>query len=140
MRNRVREDNGEATVEFLGLTVAILIPLTYFILTLAAVQATVFATEAVARETARILSYDYSQAAHARRQADQIFADYGVGSTPHVTTYCEPTPCATTSTIHVDVEASVPIPLLPQAWADSLDPLPVQSHVAMVVNKARLVR
>lgn len=140
VRNRVGEDSGEATVEFLALTVAILIPLTYFIITLAAVQATAFATEAVARETARIMSHDYTQAAHARRQAKQIFADYGVGGTPLVMTYCEPMPCAATSTIHAHVEASVPIPLLPQAWADSLDPLPVQSHVAMAVNRARLIR
>lgn len=140
MRHRQGEDSGEATVEFLALTVAILIPLTYFIVTLATVQATVFATEAVARESARILSYDYTHAAHAHRQADQIFADYGVSGSPSVTAYCEPMPCASSSRIHVEVQATVPLPLLPQAWLDTVDPIPVRSHVVMPVNSARLIR
>ncbi|MDO5728207.1 MAG: 1-hydroxy-2-methyl-2-(E)-butenyl 4-diphosphate synthase [Actinomycetaceae bacterium] len=138
MRDETRQDSGEATVEFLALTVAILIPLTYFVLTLAAVQATVFATEAAARETARILSHDHTQGLFAQRQADQIFADYGVSSSYYVTPYCQPMPCGASSTIHVEVHATVPLPLIPDAWADSLDPVPVISHVAMPVTSVKL--
>lgn len=131
-------ENGEATVEFLALTVAIIVPLAYFIFTLASVQATVFASEAAARESARILTHDHTQTAFAQRQVEQIFADYHGGVRRTVTTTCDPMSCDGDATIHVDVEATVELPLMPDVWAHALSPIPIHVHVAMPTRNVHL--
>lgn len=49
----MRSDEGGAIVEFLGVTVVILVPLVYLIVTLAQLQGGAFAAEAAARVAAR---------------------------------------------------------------------------------------
>lgn len=52
-RGRALDDTGAAIVEFLGLTLVLLVPLVYLIVTLGQVQAAAFAAESAAREAAR---------------------------------------------------------------------------------------
>lgn len=137
MRSRSVE-NGEATVEFLALTVAIIVPLAYFIFTLASVQATVFASEAAARESARILAHDHSQTRFAERQVEQIFEDYRVHARRTVTTTCDPASCGGDAIIHVNVDSSVELPLIPDAWAHALSPIPIHVHIAMPTHSVHL--
>ncbi|MDO5720427.1 MAG: hypothetical protein Q4P05_06785 [Actinomycetaceae bacterium] len=131
-------ENGEATVEFLALVVAIIVPLAYFIFTLATVQATIFASEAAARESARILAHDHTRTAFAQRQVDQIFTDYQAGSPRNLAITCDPAPCNGTSTVHVQVDATVDLPLMPDRWAGALSPIPIRVHVAMPTHRVHL--
>lgn len=53
MRRDVRRDDGAALVDFIGLTLVLLVPLVYLIVALARVQAGIFAAESAADEAAR---------------------------------------------------------------------------------------
>ncbi len=56
MRRRgALNDDGGAIVEFLGITVLLLIPLVYVVIALAQVQAATFASEGAARSAARVV-------------------------------------------------------------------------------------
>ncbi len=59
---RSRDDEGSALVEFLGVTVLIMIPLVYLILALAQVQAGMYAAEAASRTAARAAAVAGEQA------------------------------------------------------------------------------
>lgn len=133
-------ESGEATVEFIAMTIVILIPLAYFIFTIAAVQSAVLASEAAARETGRIMANKPEATAHVSRQADQIFSDYRVDGAHTVTVQCEPQPCANADLIQVRVEVHVELPLIPDALRGALMPtIPVIADYAIPVSKLQLV-
>jgi hypothetical protein len=53
MPNGSQSDEGSAVVEFVFLSLVLLVPIVYLVLTLAAVQSAAFAAEAVARDASR---------------------------------------------------------------------------------------
>lgn len=53
MREAWRSDEGSAVVEFVFLSLILLVPIVYLVLTLAAVQSAAFAAEAVVRDASR---------------------------------------------------------------------------------------
>lgn len=134
------EEGGNAVVEFLGVTLVLLVPLVYLVLTLGRVQAATFAAEAAAREVGRVLSQaeDIGTAtAHAHAAVELAFADHGIDVDPAraLSIECDAEPCLTPGArIHVAVAAVVDLPLVPDFLGDSLPlEVPVRAaHLAAV--------
>lgn len=75
------DERGSASIEFLGATVILLVPLVYLVIMLAQVQAASFAAESAARDVGRILAQvDEPDAAltTAQRAVEVSFADHGI--------------------------------------------------------------
>ncbi|WP_297554861.1 hypothetical protein [uncultured Actinomyces sp.] len=135
------DEAGEATVEFVAMLVIILIPVAYFIFTVAAFQAAVFASEAATRESGRLLANDPLAHTHVERQVDQIFTDYNVSGEHSLEVVCDPTPCSQAKFVSIEVQTQVALPLIPDAMARVLHPqVPVVSSVHVPVNRIELVR
>ncbi|MDR7382008.1 pilus assembly protein [Promicromonospora iranensis] len=117
MRPGERE-RGSAMVEFLGVSLILLIPLVYLVVTLGRVQAGAFAAEGAARDAVRAMVTAESSAAGAARAdaavgialTDQGFArDNGALSLE-----CSTSPCLTPGgAVGAVVRVEVPLPLLP---------------------------
>lgn len=112
------QEDGSATVEFLGVSLLLLIPIVYLILTFAQIQAATYAAEASARAAGRVFAQATDEAA-AHRQAVATtalaFADHGMDVSPDVLQVsCESSPCLSPgSGIHIQVTVPVPLPLVP---------------------------
>lgn len=123
-RARSRSDEGSAVVEFLGVSLVLLVPILYLVLTLARVQAAAFAAEGAAREAGRILSVAQSfeaGSAHAQRAVELAFSDQGIDvvGADVMRTTCSADPCLTPGgEILVEVAATVGLPLVPDFLAD----------------------
>ncbi|WIK64746.1 pilus assembly protein [Gleimia hominis] len=130
-------ESGEATIEFIGLALVLLIPVVYLVFTIGTVQSTSLAVEAASRESARILSEDPTNYEYADRQVAQIFSDYGVSAPTEVDARCEPASCTGQARIHVTVNAVVSLPLVPDRWVGSV-PIRVHSNRYAPVKHARL--
>lgn len=133
-----REESGNAIVEFLGVTLVLLLPLVYLVLTLGRVQAAAFAAEAAARESGRVLSQadDLPTAlAHAQTAVELAFGDHGIDVAPStaLSFACSADPCLSPGgQIHVEVSAVVPLPLVPDFLGDTV-PLEVPVRATHLV-------
>ena len=137
---RAPDERGEASIEFMVFTIAVIIPIAYFIFTMASLQATSFAVEAAARESARILAHDWQASDFADRQVETIFADYRLRSADEVESVCEPQPCASGSMVTVRISTHVDYPLIPTQWLDSVVPkIPVRATYSMPVGGVEIV-
>lgn len=140
LRRLRREESGSAVVEFIGVTLVLLLPLVYLILTLGRVQAAAFAAEAAARESGRVLSQaqDLPTAVDQARTAVELaFADHGIAVDPEaaLSFTCSADPClAPGGEIHVEVAAAVRLPLVPEFLGGAMPlEVPVQAgHLAAV--------
>ncbi|QGH69145.1 pilus assembly protein [Pseudactinotalea sp. HY158] len=118
-------DSGSAVVEFLGVTLLLLVPTVYLVLTLARVEAAAFAAEGAAREAGRIIAAAESMddALVTMHQAVELaFADQGIDVDPQaaVAVTCSDDPCLSPGAyVHVAVAATVDLPLLPDVVADA---------------------
>lgn len=133
-------ERGSAVVEFLGISVLLLIPLVYLVMTLGAVQAATFAAEGAAREAGRIVARAPSMDEAVPRAAmatELAFADHGIAvdGGEAVRYACEADPCHTPGArVHVEVTASVTLPLVPQ-FLGAVVPMAVTvagEHLAVV--------
>lgn len=135
LRDRVHRvtagaDAGSALVEFLGVTLLLLVPTVYLVLTLARVEAAAFAAEGAAREAGRIIAAaeTMDDALVGTYQAVEVaFSDQGVDVDPAdaVAVTCSADPCLSPGAyVHVEVAATVDLPLLPDAVAEA-----TRSHV-----------
>lgn len=135
-----REERGSAVVEFLGVTLVLLLPLVYLVLTLGQIQAAAFAAEAAARESGRVLSHEAdlpTAAARAQTAVELAFGDHGlaVDGAQALSFTCSAEPCLSPGgQIHVEVETVVRLPLVPDFLAGALPlEVPVQAaHLASV--------
>lgn len=124
---RVADDRGGAIVEFLGIAVLALIPLTYLIISLAQVQAATYAAESIARSASRTVvstgidSIDHGTPAlvayeagveQAHGSALLIAEDFGV-TPPDLALSCEGECLAPGSEILAHVRIDVPLPGVP---------------------------
>lgn len=135
-RALVREESGEAVVEFIGLSVILLVPLIYAILALAQVQAGLFAAEGGAREAARVLADHPEDQATALAQVELAFADFHVPSTPSTEIGCRQ--CSgELRDVSVTVSTSIPLPLLP-AWLGERVCMPISVTALSLVDGVRL--
>lgn len=118
MRARLRRlggDRGSAVVEFLGVSVLLLVPIVYLVLTLSRVQAAAFAAEGAAREAGRILAQG-GEPAVAMGAVELAFEDQGfdVSGAEALTFSCEAGACeAPGARVVVEVATVVDLPLLP---------------------------
>ena len=107
-------ERGDASVEFLGILVVLVIPVLYIVLAIGQVSAGAMAVDAGAREAARILAQDSGRRADAERAVALIVEDFGVDAPASVSSSCAA--CASSEgAIEVSVSVRVPLPFLP-AW------------------------
>lgn len=110
----LRQDQGNALVEFVVLSAALLIPSLYLVLTLGSVQAAVFAADTIARDAARIYAVDPDQISAAQRtqlHTAMILEDFHLSGSDVVQISCSETPCSTPGgTVTAQVRIPVPVP------------------------------
>ncbi|WP_277212550.1 pilus assembly protein [Isoptericola croceus] len=146
MEERRDGESGAAVVEFLGVSVLLLVPLVYLVVTLSQVHAAAFAVEGAAREAARaVVTADSSAEGAARAAAATRIAlgdqGFDVDGADLLTVECSADPCLTPgATIGVSVRYEVPLPLVPsglRGWVPLAVPVeaahvaPVERHVAV---------
>lgn len=110
-----REESGEATLEFVGITMMLLIPLVYLILAFFQVQSGLYAAEAGAAGAARILTLHPETGVSSASLAVQLAAaDQGLpAGQAQYTLDCVTGPCpAPGSRGIVRVNLQVPLPLV----------------------------
>jgi hypothetical protein len=119
---RRRSEHGSALVEVTWLSVLLLVPLLYVVLSVFEVQRAAFAVDAATRAAGRAYTLAPSQAdaaARARAAASVAMADQGLTlSRGSMTLTCEPTPrdCLSSgSVVRVRMVRPVPLPLMPRA-------------------------
>lgn len=119
------DESGESTIEFIGVSLVLLIPLVYLVLVVSAIQRATFATEAGVQEAARIISLypDEAGEAHARLGVYTAIGDQGFPPDPEAfEIICESGACpAAGSTARLRTKVDVNLPLLP-AFLDSVLP------------------
>lgn len=124
LRRRLRSERGNTVVEFVVLSVVLLIPCLYLVLTLGRVQAAVFAADVIARDVARIHATEPDAArADARSEAlvALVLADHGLQADPAevATLSCTATPCASPGgDVRAQVRIPVGIPGLGPLWGE----------------------
>ncbi len=140
-RTRLGEaERGSAVVEFLGVTLVLLLPLVYLVLTLGQIQAAAFAAEAAARESGRVLSQEPDLAtagARAQTAVELAFGDHGISvdGAGALSFTCSEEPCLSPGgQIHVEVATVVRLPLVPEFVGGALPlEVPVEAaHLASV--------
>lgn len=120
--SRLREDDGNALVEFTVLGVLLLVPLTYVVITVAQVQRAAFAATEASRAAGRAFVVAGGADAGERRAesaAALALRDQGLSLPPGgLAIGCEAAPCLTAgSTVHVHVDLQVDLPFLPPVLA-----------------------
>lgn len=133
------DDSGSATVEFLGLTLVLLIPVVYLMIYVSQVQAAAFASVAAADQAARVVvsGAEGESAAQAHAAVRLTLADYGIGPGQYgLDLRCGAGDCTTLEpgeVVQVRVDVDVPVPLSPAAW--SLAPVSVGSDARQAVPR-----
>lgn len=123
LRSRLGREDGNALVEFVALSVILLIPSLYLVLSLGSVQGAVFAADVIARDAARIHATE-PDASRAEQRTEAMvrmtLEDHGLTSQDAVTIHCSKDPCsAAGSEVTAEVTIGVPIPGLgPMLGAD----------------------
>ena len=136
----VGAEDGNALVEFVVLSAALLIPSLYLVLTLGNVQAAVFAADSISRDVARIHATepDPARAAErAARHADMILEDHGLPNGDVISLHCSENPCATPGgTVSAQVRLPVPVPGLGPVLGET-GPVAVGASHAVQVDQYR---
>lgn len=113
--SRWREESGEATIEFVGVVLGLLVPLVYLILVFFQVQAGIFAAETGAAASARILTEHPHTGMDAARLAIQVAAaDQGIPvDGASFSLRCESVSCPDAGSRGVvEVHLKVPLPVV----------------------------
>ena len=116
MRGRLRDDAGNALVEFTVLALLLMVPLVYVLLSAFQVQRAAFGVTEAARQAGRAFARAESvEAGTARAQAATrlALADQGIGDAPPPVLECPGGAClAPGSTVRVTVSYVVDLPVL----------------------------
>ncbi|MFI9485533.1 pilus assembly protein [Promicromonospora sp. NPDC052451] len=140
------DESGSAMVEFLGVTLILLVPLVYLVMALGRVQAGAFAAEGAAREAVRAMVTAESSAAGTARAdiaAGIALADQGFPrDAGALTLECSDSPCLTPGgTVGAVVRVEVPLPLVPELLSPWLPlAVPVEAARAATVDAYTSVR
>lgn len=137
---RWRRSDGNALVEFVVLSVVLLLPSLYLVLTLASVQSAVFAADIIARDTARIHATVQDPELAQQRSAEHtrlVLEDFGLQGSDVVEIACSDDPCASSGgTVAATVRIPVPVPGLgPVLGQDG--PIAVSSGHSVQVDQYR---
>lgn len=113
-----RHDSGSATVEFIGLSIILLIPAIYLLVTISQLQAAGYAAVAASDQAAKTIAYTANDNHAESRAIDTVHLtaeNYQLDpATTQTNIQCSNTPCTTPGTrITVNVSIDVPLPLIP---------------------------
>lgn len=134
-------ERGSATVEFLMLSLVLLIPVVYLMIYVSQIQAAAFASVAAADQAARVLvaSAEEVSVGQAASTIQLTLADYGVSSDlADVSVRCSVGGCGTrepAEVVEVSVAVEVPVPFAPAPWSASLSPVSVGSEARQMVPR-----
>jgi len=136
----LREETGNAQVEFLLVAVVFIVPLVYLVAFLSQVQAAAFATEGAARDVVRaytIADDDADAAARAAASVKVALEDHGL-SAERVTVDVDcVAPCVTPGReVAVNIRVRVPLPGVTSIGLDSMV-VPVEASHRGVVDRLR---
>ncbi|MFP5311489.1 MAG: hypothetical protein ACLGH7_03625 [Actinomycetes bacterium] len=133
-------ERGSAVVEFTFLALLLLVPLVYFIITMAQIQGGSFAVVGAADQAAKVYVAQ-PDAATAQAAAEQAVAlalsDFGHGvDQATMSTTCTPADCqAAGTTVTVTVSLGVPLPFVP--FAAGLSATEVEASSSQLVGRYR---
>lgn len=124
------DESGSSLVEFIMLAVLVLIPVIYFILGVAAVQAAAYASLGASDQAARMyvlqgedLGSD-ERSARSQAAVSAALADFGIGTDQaEITMSCPAGSCEDDGdVVAFTVEVRVPVPLIPElgSWRSTL--------------------
>ena len=140
------EDNtteqGSAVVEFTFLSLLLMVPLVYFIITVGQVQAGSFAVVGAADQAAKVFVAQ-PDAVAGRAAAEQAvllaLADYGYGpANATLDTSCQPADCtAAGSAVTATVQITVPLPFVPFSDALHLNASQLTASATQLVGRFR---
>ena len=133
-------ERGSAVVEFTFLALLLMVPLVYFVITVAQIQGGSFAVVGAADQAAKVYvaQPDAGSAQAAAEQAVALaLSDFGhQGDRATLSTLCSPADCqAAGSTVTVTVSLSVPLPFMP--YAEGLSATEVQASSTQLVGRYR---
>lgn len=145
VQGRTAEDvaeRGSAVVEFTFLSLLLMVPLVYFIITMAQLQGGSFAVVGAADQAAKVFVAQPDTAAGqaAAEQAVLLaLADHGHTATDaEVETSCAPADCmAAGSAVTVTVHLTVPLPFLPFSGALDLNAGRLSASATQLVGRFR---
>ncbi len=133
-------ERGSAVVEFVFLSVLLLVPVVYLVLVLGRVQAGAYAASTAAREAGRafVTSPSSTQAEPRARAAAAIaFGDQGFGDSGTLSVACDASPCLRPEArVSMHTTVTVPLPLVP-TFARRVVPLSVSLQADHVVTVDR---
>ncbi len=133
-------DSGSAIIEFLGISLVLLVPLVYLALVLGRLQAATFAVDGAAREAVRaVVTADDADAAAARAATavEIALADQGldVHASDVLSVRCPGACPEPGSTVDVLVQVDVDLPLVPSFVSDVVPlSVPVSATASGVVD------
>ena len=135
-------ERGSASLEFLTAGLILLVPLTYLVVTLSAIQGGALAVEGAARQAARVYVQAPNSAeavSRAERAISVGLADYGIDAdAATVQVDCgSPGACLTRrSTVTVSVRVDVALPLVPDVLSlPDIATVPVQATAVQTVSR-----
>jgi Na+-transporting methylmalonyl-CoA/oxaloacetate decarboxylase gamma subunit len=147
VRARGHGDAGSALVEFLGISLVLLVPIVYLVLVLGRIQAATFAAEGAAREAARVyVAADDAEQGTVRAVTavgiallDQGFDDDPAGA---LAVRCSADPCLTPGAeVAATVQVRVPLPFVPTFVRDVVPlEVPVTAERVAPVDAFRVAR
>jgi hypothetical protein len=142
MHWRSSSDRGSASIEFIVVGVAIILPLIYIAITVLTLNAAQFAANQAAREGVRafVTSMSNSLGNHrASIAANQAFADYGLTeSQPHLSITCDHLSCLTPGgKVSVEITTQVPLPFIPRWGSQNPVTMPISSQATLLVDQYR---
>ncbi|WP_156837197.1 hypothetical protein [Nesterenkonia alba] len=133
----MREEHGSAVVEFLALSVLLMIPVVWFLLAIGQVQAATYAATGAADQGAKVhTTSTVSPEVAAEQAVTRTLSDYGV-SAEHatVTRQCTPDCTSSGSVVSITVEVHVPLPGLPRISGVDLTLVNVSATASDVVRQ-----
>ncbi|XAS63101.1 hypothetical protein VUN84_12380 [Micrococcaceae bacterium Sec5.8] len=134
-------ERGSAVVEFTFLSLLLMVPLVYFIITMAQLQGGSFAVVGAADQAAKVFVAQ-PDAAAGQAAAEQAvllaLADHGHTATDaEVETSCAPADCTAGSAVTVTVHLTVPLPFLPFSGVLDLNAGRLSASATQLVGRFR---
>ena len=141
-RSSADAERGSAVVEFTFLSLLLMVPVVYFIITVGQLQGGSFAVVGAADQAAKVFvaQPDAPRGRAAAEQAVQLaLADYGhPAENASLETTCNPSDCAAAGTaVTVTVHLTVPLPFVPFGDALRLDAGHLSATATQVIGRFR---
>jgi len=142
MRWRSNSDQGSASIEFIVVGVAIILPLIYIAITVLTLNSAQFAANQAARESVRAFVTSTSNSSGDKRAvvaAEQAFEDHGLADAePEIFTTCDHISCLTPGgKVSMEITAQVPLPFVPRWGSSDVITMPVTAQATLLVDQYR---